>query len=137
MTIEREEFGWVATCNKCGERSFLGIDDDATFDEAVEFIEQVRWKHSPADKQRFEDFNGSYTETYQHDECADCATDEPAPKPVTRAVPIKARPSVGISNDPCDEWPKHRIYGALGLLPCGHHRGPIHPCPQCIVEHYR
>lgn len=135
MTIERISLlGWIATCDDCGERSYLGIDEDATLEEAIEFIEQVQWTHHAPDKVTFKYGIEKYAETYQRDTCADCSNDEPRPKPVMRKVPITPRPSVGIVNDPCDEWNKHHIFRSLGLMTCGHPRSTEVPCPACVRE---
>lgn len=143
MTIEREEAGvLIALCDGCGERRILDLEPEheggeASEAELAEALEVIGWQRGKPECQRFGygGFGDRYRETYHHDLCGDCQTDEPGPHPIFRHRP--ARPSVGdaFANDPCDEWPRDLVFAAVGLRSdCGHPRSdPPASCGFCAA----
>lgn len=114
LTLDLQPDGtWSAVCDQCGETIDTECDERA---DAIEFIEAADWVHYPPDTIAYEFGIGERTkQTYERDLCEVCQTDQPRPVPVTRAVPVVPRQSVGIVNDPCDEWPK-QVIRHIGLI---------------------
>lgn len=136
MTIDRvEPTALVAVCDKCGDRHILDLDRDADDETISAELTYQGWKHRKPERKRFAHASPTYTEVYEQDFCADCRTGERGPKPRMKGLPRGWTPSVGIVNDPCDEWPRASIFKALGLHPmCGHPTRDI-DCEFCHAGH--
>jgi hypothetical protein len=142
MTVEREEpHLLVAVCDGCGERRILDVeaapDEDLPTAEIAAALDDIGWQQGKPDTHRFghaQGFGDRYRETYAHDLCGICQTDEPAPHPLVRPRPPRPRcQRDAFANDPCDEWPRDLVFAAVGLRPdCGHPpTGTLSSCGFC------
>lgn len=122
MTVEREEPDiLVATCDGCGERAVLELDQGAEEAAIAAELGELGWQRGKPDRARF-GFSSPYTVTYERDLCGDCQTGEPAPAPLFGSGRSARPATVGaFANDPCDEWPRALVFAAVGLRrDCGH-----------------
>lgn len=138
MTIRQEDeaIPWRVICDECGEVEYLEAEFDAEMAGLVVEVQMLGWRHDAPSKVKF--IHGTFgdrplTQTYENDLCPVCKTDEPRPKPIIRDKPVY-RPIVShdaFANDPCDEWPRKKVWEAAGLrTDCGHPKGPAR-CPIC------
>lgn len=127
MTIEREEPGVIiAVCDDCGERVELEAAEE---DDAHGEMESLGWMIGKPSKVKYGFLSGN-SQTYANDLCGDCRAGEARPEPKRGSGRVAS--NVHIVDDPCDEWPRSKVFAAAGLRPdCGHPRGPVGECGFC------
>lgn len=139
MTIQKDGTLVAVFCDGCGQEWWLDAKPDDGDDAILAEIEEFDWKHYAPEKRRFKDGLTAYTETYERDLCEVCRTDDPAPKPVTKplaSIPKRIVQPDAFANDPCDEWPRAKVWEAVGLRgDCGHPKGPT-LCAVCGEDRY-
>lgn len=130
MTV-RYEFEDVAimVCDRCGEE--VEWDDTQTSDRSVlEELHRIGWVTDKPEivavrHNWLKPFKVKYADHF----CPDCKGPHVSSRRF-RATP-PPRLSVGLIDDPCDEWDRRAVFEAVGLRgDCGHPTKPI-ICPMC------
>lgn len=138
MTIAREEPGVVtAICEGCGDRRVLDDEPFGADDRAVNAqLATLGWKRNKPDRVSFDVSSayGKMTISYDQDFCPDCQTAEPKPHPRFLSCRVARLAVAPLANDPVDEWPRAKVWEALGLNPmCGH--PGTYPCSWCDFDY--
>lgn len=126
MSIDREERLIVAVCDCCGLRRALDLAPDATDEEISEELAMAGWQQLKPERHRFAGYGIGKAKTviYPQDFCFDCDPDEPRSIPINSRLRLRsAKVADAFANDPCDEWPRAKVWEMLNLrADCGHPR---------------